>query len=318
MLSLLSIKSHNLFLYRETKHFSYLSKIDEKKDYLFDMNEMAKQISYYLYGNTYLKEKAVNNYCFLCFLCGNDFLPHFPSINIRNNGITYLLNLFKTKIKEKDLVINEKIQFETLYELFNELSITENELIITNINWKKKMKYIPKNEEDELNYLPLKDIREEYLIENINDYYPFLFPGSNENQIGDIYLKMLEWTWNYYNGICKDNYICYPFHLAPLFRTLSTNLFSKKNCDILLENKLNNEKSPDVLTQLTYVLPFVEINELLPIKYKGITEKIITKYPNIMEMNNDIHYDFCKFFWESRVEFNYLNLKEYNDFILKL
>lgn len=318
MLSLLSIKSHHLFLYRETKHFSYLNKIDEKKDYLFDMNEMAKQISFYLYGTPFLKEKAVNNYCFLCFLCGNDFLPHFPSINIRNNGITYLLNLFKTIIKEKDLVINTQIQLETLRELFNELSITENELIITNINWKKNMKYFPKNEEDELNYLPLKDIREEYLIDNIHEYYPFLFPGSNETQIGEIYLKMLDWTWNYYNGICKDHYIFYPFHLAPLFKTLSTNLFSKKNNDELLENKTNepNEKRPNVLTQITYVLPFVEINELLPNKYNKIDEKIVNKYPNMMEMNYDIHYDFCKFFWESRVEFNYINLREYNDFII--
>ncbi len=314
MLSLLHIKSRNLFLYRETKHFSYLSQIDEKKDYLFDMNEMAKQISYYLYGTTNLKQKAVDNYCFLCFLCGNDFLPHFASINIRNHGINYLLNLFKSKIKQKDLVIEKKIQWETLRELFEELSIMENELIIENIKWKKNIKYYPKNQEDELNYLPLKDFREEYLIENINEYYPFLFPEtSNETKICDIYLKMLEWTWNYYNGICKDYYLFYPFHLAPLFSSLKDNTSMKNNDEIL---EINNESFPNVFTQLTYVLPYVDINELLT---GDITEellpKIISKYPNMLEMNHTIHYDFCKFFWESRVEFNYLNLCEYNHFI---
>jgi 5'-3' exonuclease len=319
MLSLLHIKNRNLYLYRETKHFSYLSQIDEKKDYLFNMNEMAKQISYYLYGNTNNKQKAVENYCFLCFLCGNDFLPHFPSINIRNHGITYLLNLFKNKIKQKDLVLGVNIQWEILKELFKELSITENEMIIENIKWKKNMKYFPKNDEDELNYLPLKDSKEEYLIDNMNEYYTFLFPGSDKEKICDIYLKMLEWTWNYYNGVCSDYYIYYPFHLAPMFSSLvdslESNEFNEKINNQL--NKKNNcDRFPNVLTQLTYVLPFIEIDELVSnLVSENITLKIKNKYPNMMEMNHIIHYDFCKFFWESRVEFGYLNMREYNDFI---
>jgi 5'-3' exonuclease len=275
---------------------------------------MAKQISYYLYGNTYYKEKAVMNYCFLCFLCGNDFLPHFPSINIRNHGINYLLNLFKNKIKQKDLVINHKIQWENLRELFSELSLLENELIIENIKWKKNMKYFPKNQEDELNYLPLKDFREDYLLDNINDYYPFLFSENfDEKKICDIYLKMLEWTWSYYNGVCKDYYIFYPYHLSPLFNSLKNETIMKNDDEILIDKK---DDFPNVNTQLTYVLPYVDIIELLSSQNsEELLLKIKNKYPNITEMNYKLHYDFCKFFWESRVEFNYLNLREYNQFI---
>lgn len=314
MLSLLQIKTHHIYLYRETKHFSYLSQIDEKKDYLFNMNEMAKQISYYLYGNPSFKHKAVENYCFLCFLCGNDFLPHFPSINIRNHGIHYLLNLFKDKIKQKDLVNGRQINWNIVKELFDEISSTENELIFNNIKWKMNMKYVPKNEEDELNYLPLKNIREDYLLENIHEYYSFLFPGAEETKICKIYLQMLDWTWNYYHGDCKDYYLFYPFHLAPRFSSLSNAIskFSEKN--EILEKK--NESFPNVLTQLTYVLPYVELNELLENDSKDLVTKITNKYPNLMEMNYDIHYDFCKFFWESKVEFNYIDLRQYNQFIL--
>ncbi len=313
MLSLLQIKTHRVYLYRETKHFSYLSQIDEKMDYLFNMNEMAKQISYYLYGNHAFKQKAVENYCFLCFLCGNDFLPHFPSINIRNHGINYLLNLFKNKLKEKDLVTGTQIHWNTVRELFDEIALSEKELIFNNIKWKMNMKYVPKNDEDEINYLPLKNIREDYLLDNVREYYTFLFPGAEEIKICEIYLKMLEWTWNYYNGVCKDYYIFYPFHLAPLFSSLSEYIRNNSETVEMIEKK--NETFPNVLTQLTYVLPFVELNDLLENESKEISTKISNKYPNIMEMNYDIHYDFCKFFWESKVEFNYINLRQYNQFI---
>ena len=32
--------------------------------------------------------------------------------------------------------------------------------------------------------------------------------------------------------------------------------------------------------------------------------------PNLSENNFSIYYDFCKFFWESHVEFNYIDLKK--------
>jgi 5'-3' exonuclease len=307
MLSLLQVaNTPKLYLYRETKHFSYMPNIDEKMDYLFYVHEMACQISEYLYDTPNEIVKAVNNYCLLCFLCGNDFLPHFPSINIRNNGIQYLMETFKEHIGNEDIAIKSNIQWNIIKKLFIVLSQQERELIMMNIEWKKdlKQRVYSKNKEDALNHLPIMDIREEYLIEHYDKYYPFLFGQTDSKSISKNYLTMFEWTWYYYHGICKSQYLCYDFHLAPLFSSLihSVPCFSG-------ETFVSDDNTPPVneYTQLAYVLPYEDYSTLLP---PAIVETIHKKYPQLCRNNYPIHYDFCKFFWESHVEFNYINIHE--------
>lgn len=107
----------SIYLYRETKYFKYIKGIDEKKDYVFSVDEMAIQISNHLYDSPHFIKKSVENYCFLCFLCGNDFLPHFPSINIRNDGIPFLLDTFKNVLKMDDLVNGTTILWSNVKKL---------------------------------------------------------------------------------------------------------------------------------------------------------------------------------------------------------
>lgn len=315
MLSLLHVtKTPKIFLYRETRHFSHLSDIDEKTDYIFNVDEMAKQICENMYDtiSTSSIKKAVDNYCLLCFLCGNDFLPHFPSINIRNNGIEYLLEMFKKHIQNDDIAIDNQIQWQVIKKLFLALSEQEKELIMTNIEWKKKLKIYSKNKEDELNHLPIRDSGEEYLIEHYDKYYPYLFGQIDSKPICQNYLKMFEWTWNYYHGICKSNYIVYNFNYAPLFSSLINNIpcFTR-------EDFVSIDTTPPVqqLTQLVYVLPYADYEGIIPHK---IIQEIEKKFPQLCKYNFPIDYKFCKFFWESHVDFNYVDIKELDNTIKEL
>ena len=42
-----------------------------------------------------INKDRITDYIFMCFLLGNDFMPHFPALNIRTVGIDILLNVYR-------------------------------------------------------------------------------------------------------------------------------------------------------------------------------------------------------------------------------
>ena len=139
----------NLYLFRETPEFikSVDSTLDANKDYLLDIPELANSIVKYIHnvGETLdtSMDKSTNtidaqdtnritDYILMCFLLGNDFMPHFPALNIRTVGIDILLNVYRETLGRTNKYLTEgnKIMWKNVHEFIEHIAKQEDTLLM--------------------------------------------------------------------------------------------------------------------------------------------------------------------------------------------
>jgi 5'-3' exonuclease len=124
MLSIFHKQFTKLYVFRETPEFVKSLNIDLKCNtgYLIDIDVLCSSI--YKELKMPISEKdgitettRIHDYAFLCFMLGNDFLPHIPVIDIRIDGIQTLMDAYRNTIS-----IGKLIEYDTAEIIWSEFN----------------------------------------------------------------------------------------------------------------------------------------------------------------------------------------------------
>ncbi len=309
--------SNELYLYRETPQFikSIDSSLEPNCNYVLNMKEMGEAITKELNDgdditNTSQKQRLYD-YIFICFLLGNDFLPHFPALNIRTDGIDRITSAYKQTIsKNGNITKGDKIVWKNMRAFFSILANEEEEYFQTEhvIRDKQARSVVYLREGDDpiasrLNNMPLLDRAKELYIDPFSHgwqdrYYKSLFESENNEDfckaVSMNYISGLEWTLKYYTSGCPDWNWYYKYEYPPLLQDLKKYV-PYFDVDFFTETN-NGPVHP--LTQLTYVIPS-SCYHLLPSKLQSNIYKEKSHWIN--EVSYTVEYSYCKYFWEGHV-----------------
>lgn len=125
----------------------------------FRVNDLAIEIINVLtdnYANHDLQieenKQLIDDYIFMCFMLGNDFMPHFPALNIRLNAIDKLVKIYNEHFykKKSKLVYNLSESNQENNNQDSEDDYLSNDLKykINNKNFKEFVRLLSENEEN--------------------------------------------------------------------------------------------------------------------------------------------------------------------------
>lgn len=199
------------------------------------------QLRFMLYENVtkhtqlWTIDNIIRDYVFISFILGNDFIPHTPSLNIRDGGISHLVNAYHTVLLKYNNYLcldGQHINYNCLLHILQELSIDEHRRLIKQQHDSEQRIRITTptsyeeavNELQKIEHLSIKDViydqpnwREQYYKRCFNiDFKNTLMCQTYIDNICYQYILTIIWIYHYYFDTCIDWYWCYQSHHSPL------------------------------------------------------------------------------------------------------
>ena len=251
--------------------------------------------------------KIVNDFIFMCYFLGNDFLPHIPSLNIHNSGIENLIINYSKTIKELILENNKiiylideiKINTNFLTKFITKLSLEEDIILRESYYEKKRFKKCDgdayEKEVSKIENLQFKindpiKLGLDNSIEWKKRYYKHYW-NIEDDELDDFskklvyhYLMGIKWVTSYYFDKCPSWNWYYPFDYPPFITDIAKYL-PLINID-LITFKIGSPLKP--FMQLLSVLP-PQSNYLLPKTLRKLVlnpnSSLIYMYPTEFEQD---------------------------------
>lgn len=255
------------------------------------------------------KNRIINDFVFLCYFLGNDFLPHILSLDINKNGIEYILEKYAdTYLQQFNYILGEDtktINQQFINSFLEKLAYSEESILVENFNHKRKMRLQGETEYE----------KELYKIDNLlfkipdpvgvgvdsnyrNNYYKHYF-NIDISEIEDFVKKMVKnyligvkWVMFYYFDKIPDWSWFYPYDYPPFISDIYKYLVNFEDI------KFKEGKPMEPFEQLLNILPSQSAKYLLPdslVKLVTVSNSsIIHLYP----LEVDIDFLYKHKYWE--------------------
>lgn len=277
MLSLLNLNSHRIILLRDNT-FNEKNKSDEKFAFI-DISKLQNAICRELRSESESRSnrEIIVDYIFLCFMLGNDFLEHLPSLMIKENGLQALINNYiKVQAKYGTSLVKGHMEIDIC--MFRD--ILQN-LAQMETYFYKHVYSVYKNKSGSSVYRDTINLEESYseiyfykndLIKYNEDgykrrYYQYYGNGVNINEMCQNYMIGLHWVLGYYNNHQHGNWTWfYRYHATPMISDLYNYLVHNQSslCTLISQSEhLRETKCLKPIEQLFMVLPGDSLKEIL-------------------------------------------------------
>lgn len=244
-------------------------------------------------------EWAINDFVFLAFMVGNDFLHHIPTLEIIEGGINVIINSYKdvaSNYGHITRVDNGKSHFssKSLQKFLENISSYES--ILLNKKFKNRNHYFP---DKTLIDSSLVDSNGIYTIDV--DKYHSIYCDNHFNDVTlenicHEYIDGLQWVLQYYSQEVPDWNWFYPHHYTPPAK------FIAKYLDSYNKKIFRKNKPMLPLQQLISIIPH-KSSSLLPKPF----DSLIEKHENI-----DIDLSGKKYEYQGIVLLPFIDIKKIN------
>jgi 5'-3' exonuclease len=271
VLSLHHLRYGNIRLLREAPAFM----VDSKEPQVLEVRQLAEGIQTIV---------PLHDYVMLTLFLGNDFMPHFPALNLRSNGMEILLKCYQ---RVNLPLFRDKVIWENVRTFLETVSEYEKESMVKNHLFRKRFMPDTSTLEKQVNNIPMVQMEKELYINPTQPgwekrYYETLCPQEVPT-VCRHFVHMLEWNMLYYTTGCPNWSIYYPLAYPPLL------------CD--LKNHI------PVTSTLEYNESKWTENELLKFVLPSMYHRFIEGGVDTETPLPQLEWSYCRYLWESHVLF---------------
>ena len=266
------------------------------------------------------KLKVIDDFIFICYFLGNDFLPHIPSLDIRmyskdlKNGIDLIIEVYTDIYKEqREYIVNKEsglnLNLPFIIKFINKLAVYEKNFLILKSKMKRYSRRCPSQDpyDREVHKIrnlgfrikdPIKlgeGLEKDWKFRYYDHYFHSTFKQAEF--IKDMcyqYFVGLYWVSNYYFDKCSSWSWYFPFEHAPLISDLAIHI-KTFTADMV---NFRMDKPLEQFQQLLLILPS-ESNFLLPKELRNLMTTKVSPLQHLYPSNYELDYLDKNQFWQT-------------------